>query len=123
MKQKLLVAVAVLLTGGASLLVAQATRPSGPSVEVFKSATCGCCAKWMDHMRKAGFTVTSTDLAEPELQKVKSSHGVPTSARSCHTARVQGFTIEGHVPPSEVLRLLKEKPAVAGIAVPGMPLG
>ena len=102
---------------------AQDQRTAGPSVDVVKSATCGCCAKWVDHMRKAGFTVQVTDLEEPELQKVKEKHGVPASARSCHTARVEGFTIEGHVPAAEVKRLLKEKPKVVGIAVPGMPLG
>ena len=74
-------------------------------------------------MRKAGFTVHVTDLEEAELQKIKARWGVPESAKSCHTARVQGFTVEGHVPPAEVKRLLKEKPAVLGLAVPGMPLG
>lgn len=96
---------------------------SGPSVDVFKSATCGCCAKWVDHMREAGFTVHVTDLQEPELQKIKDRYGVPANGRSCHTARVDGFTVEGHVPASEVKRLLKEKPQVVGITVPGMPLG
>ena len=74
-------------------------------------------------MRKAGFTVHVTDLEEPELQKIKTRYGVPESARSCHTARVEGFTVEGHVPPSEVKRMLKERPKVLGLAVPGMPLG
>ena len=101
----------------------QTQRTAGPSVDVFKSATCGCCAKWVEHMRNAGFTVHVSDLAEPELQKIKARYGVPASARSCHTARVEGFTVEGHVPAAEVKRLLKEKPAVMGIAVPGMPLG
>ena len=114
---------AVLLTAGVSILVAQPKKESGPSVDVFKSATCGCCGKWVEHMRKAGFTVNVTDLAEPELQKIKDKHGVPTKARSCHTARVDVFTVEGHVPPPEVKRMLAEKPKVLGIAVPGMPLG
>ena len=74
-------------------------------------------------MRKAGFTVHVTDLEEPELQKIKGRYEVPTTARSCHTARVGGFTVEGHVPPAEVKRMLAEKPPVLGIAVPGMPLG
>lgn len=101
----------------------QAQRTARPSVDVFKSATCGCCAKWVEHMRNAGFTVHVSDLSEPELQKIKARYGVPVSARSCHTARVEGFTVEGHVPSAEVERLLKEKPEVLGIAVPGMPLG
>ena len=74
-------------------------------------------------MKQAGFTVHVTDLSEPELQKIKDRYGVPASARSCHTARVNGFTVEGHVPAPEVKRLLKEKPQAAGLAVPGMPLG
>jgi hypothetical protein len=124
MRRKLLVAVLVLGSAAASVLLAQTTRPTdAASVDVWKSPTCGCCGKWIEHMRKAGFTVHVTDLAEPELQKIKARYGVPEGARSCHTARVAGFTVEGHVPPDEVKRLLKEKPEVAGIAVPGMPLG
>lgn len=92
-------------------------------MDVFKSATCGCCAKWVDHMRKAGFTVHVTDLPEAELQKIKDRYSVPANARSCHTARVGGFTVEGHVPPTEVKRMLKEKLQVLGLTVPGMPLG
>lgn len=121
MTRKLFVALAVVLA--VPSLYAQAQRQAAPSVDVFKSATCGCCSKWVDHMRKAGFTVHVTDLAEPELQKIKARYNVPASARSCHTAQVDGFTIEGHVPASEVKRLLKDKPKVLGLAVPGMPLG
>ncbi|HJR60647.1 MAG TPA: DUF411 domain-containing protein [Vicinamibacterales bacterium] len=123
MTRKLLVAVAVLLASGISVVFGQAQRGASPSVDVFKSATCGCCSKWVDHMRQAGFTVHVTDLQEPELQKIKDRYGVPVPARSCHTARVGGYTIEGHAPAAEVTRLLKEKPKVLGLAVPGMPLG
>ena len=111
-----------LFVGFAPALGAQAQKTPA-SVDVFKSATCGCCSKWVDHMRKAGFTVHVTDLDDAELQKIKARYGVPESAKSCHTARVAGFTIEGHVPPSEVKRLLAEKPKVVGLAVAGMPLG
>jgi hypothetical protein len=122
--RKLIVVLAAVAALGAVGLWAQAKRePAGLSVDVFKSATCGCCAKWVDHMRAAGFTVHVSDLAEPELQKIKDRYGVPVNARSCHTARVGGFTVEGHVPAPEVKRLLAEKPAVVGITVPGMPLG
>jgi hypothetical protein len=122
-KQKLLVVLTAALVGFGSQLFAQARQQAQTSVDVFKSATCGCCAKWVDHMRKAGFTVHVTDLDEAELQKIKARYGVPESAKSCHTARVAGFTVEGHVPASEVKRLLSQKPQVAGLAVPGMPLG
>ena len=123
MARKLMVALAVVVTASVAVLQGQGKRAAGPSVDVFKSATCGCCAKWVDHMRNAGFAVHVSDLEEPELQKIKGRYGVPASARSCHTAPVEGFTVEGHVPASEEKRLLKEKPAVVGIAVPGMPLG
>jgi hypothetical protein len=118
--RKLLVAVVVLLAGS---MTPRAQQNAGPSVDVFKSATCGCCSKWVDHMRQAGFTVHVSDLPEAELQKIKARYNVPASAHSCHTARVGGFTVEGHVPAGEVKRLLKEKPKVAGVAVAGMPLG
>ena len=96
---------------------------SGPSVDVFKSATCGCCAKWVDHMKQAGFRMTVTDMPKESLDNVKTKHKIPAAVHSCHTAVVDGYVIEGHVPASEVKRLLKEKTKVAGIAVPGMPLG
>lgn len=110
----------VLLAG---TMTPRAQPNAGPSVDVFKSATCGCCAKWVDHMRAAGFTMHVSDLPEAELRKIKARYGVPASAHSCHTARVGSFTIEGHVPAAEVKRLLKEKLEVVGLAVPGMPLG
>jgi len=124
--RKLLALVAAVVALGAAGLWAQAQRSataSAVSVDVFKSATCGCCAKWVDHMKAAGFTVHVTDLQEPELQSIKDRYGVQPNMRSCHTARVNGFTVEGHVPASEVKRLLNEKPDVVGITVPGMPLG
>jgi hypothetical protein len=121
--RKLCLALSILVATAAVAIHAHAQKPAGPSVDVFKSPTCGCCAKWVDHMRNAGFIVHVTDLGDAELQKIKARYGVPASAQSCHTARVEGFTIEGHVPPSEVKRLLQEKPDVVGLTVPGMPLG
>jgi hypothetical protein len=114
--------VAAFVALGAAAVLAQ-TASRSPVVEVFKTATCGCCSKWVDHMRAAGFTANVTDVEDAELQKYKQQHGVPNSAKSCHTARVGGYTIEGHVPASEVRRLLVERPKVTGLAVPGMPLG
>ena len=124
MKHTLLVLTTIALFASGTGLPAQVKAPSNaPAVDVFKSPTCGCCSKWVDHMRKAGFTVHVTDLDDAELQKIKARYGVPESAKSCHTARVAGFTVEGHVPPADVKRLLAEKPKVAGLAVAGMPLG
>jgi hypothetical protein len=92
-----------------------------PVVEVYKSPTCGCCANWVEHLKKAGFTVHATNV--DDMTKLKASHNVPRSVQSCHTAVVDGYVIEGHVPAADVQRLLRERPAVAGIAVPGMPIG
>lgn len=100
---------------------AQAPKPT--KIEVFKTATCGCCSKWVDHLKAQGFEVTFKNIDQAELDKVKAKYGVPAEAASCHTALVGSYVVEGHVPASEVKRLLKERPAVAGLAVPGMPLG
>ena len=92
-----------------------------PEVVVYKSPTCGCCTEWVAHLRRHGFRVRSEDVAE--LQPVKARHGVPPELQSCHTALVGGYVVEGHVPADLVERLLRERPKVAGIAVPGMPVG
>jgi hypothetical protein len=94
---------------------------SAPAVAVFKSATCGCCAKWVDHVRANGFAPTATNV--DDLKAVKSKHNVPEPLHSCHTATVGGYVIEGHVPAADIKRLLKERPAIIGLAVPGMPAG
>jgi hypothetical protein len=88
---------------------------------VYKTPTCGCCSKWVDHQQEAGFGVRTTDM--PDLTDVKASHGVPRELESCHTALVAGYVLEGHVPGDDVKRLLEERPAIAGLAVPGMPIG
>jgi hypothetical protein len=90
-------------------------------VQVFKEATCGCCSVWVEHLRRNGFAATSENVAD--MQTVKDIYKVPAQTRSCHTALVGGYVIEGHVPAAEIHRLLKEKPKVAGLAVPGMPIG
>jgi hypothetical protein len=100
-----------------------AQRPAGPAMEVYKSPTCGCCSKWVEHVRQAGFTVRVTDLDDMSLDALKTKNGVPRTAQSCHTALVAGYVVEGHVPASEVRRLIKERPAIQGIAVGGMPIG
>jgi hypothetical protein len=92
-----------------------------PAVTVYKSPTCGCCAKWVEHVKKAGFAVTVKDVSN--VGEVKLANGVPADLASCHTALVAGYVVEGHVPADVMQKLLKEKPAVAGIAVAGMPMG
>ena len=116
-------ALITVLFGAAAAGIAWAQQPAAPAVEVFRSPTCGCCLKWVTHLRDAGFDVRVKDLEQDALDKVKSDYGIPASAQSCHTARVAGYTVEGHVPAADVRRLLKDKPAVAGIAVGGMPAG
>jgi hypothetical protein len=99
--------------------LAQAPKPV--PVTVYKSPTCGCCGKWVELMRAAGFDVTVSDM--PDIAPMKDKQGVPTALRSCHTALVGGYAIEGHVPVDLIKKLLKEKPNAAGLAVPGMPMG
>lgn len=92
-----------------------------PTVLVYKTATCGCCNGWVEHMEEAGFTVDARDVRD--LMSVKRDAGVPVDHSSCHTALVDGYVVEGHVPADVVKRLLAERPELAGIAVPGMPIG
>ena len=91
------------------------------NVEVWKSPYCGCCAKWIDMMKGAGFQVRIHNTES--LKAIKRKHGVPGKLRSCHTATVGGYVVEGHVPIADVQRLLNQKPNVVGISVPGMPIG
>lgn len=93
----------------------------GPTVQVYKSPTCGCCANWVKHLQQHGFATQVTEIED--VGAIKAKHGVPARAQSCHTAIVAGYVLEGHVPAADVQRLLKEKPAVVGLAVPGMPIG
>ena len=90
-------------------------------VIVYKSPTCGCCKKWVKHLQDNGFEVKSHDVKNVVPYKIK--YGVTRPLASCHTARVGGYTIEGHVPAADIKRLLKEEPKVTGLAVPGMPMG
>jgi hypothetical protein len=92
-----------------------------PRMIVHKSATCGCCAAWVEHVQKAGFEVEVRN--EENLFAVKEKLGVPLDRASCHTAEVGGYFVEGHVPADDIKRLLKEKPQAKGLALPGMPVG
>ncbi len=88
---------------------------------VFRSPTCGCCGQWIEHVEAAGFQVN--DEVTEDMAAVKQQYGVPQNLTSCHTTVVGDYVIEGHVPAEDIQRLLVEKPDVAGIAVPGMPIG
>lgn len=105
----------------AALLLPAAAQAALPVVEVYKSASCGCCHLWVDHLRANGFTVKAHDVANPSDYREK--FGIPAALGSCHTGIVAGYAIEGHVPAQEIKRLLAERPKARGLAVPGMPLG
>jgi hypothetical protein len=116
-----------LLGGAAAFAVLRAVgRGAGaaaplPGVTVYKSPTCGCCTEWVAHVQRHGFSVKTVDLAD--LRPIKVRHGVPAALESCHTALVEGYVVEGHVPADLIERLLRERPRVVGVAVPGMPVG
>jgi hypothetical protein len=112
---------AVAATSGSATHAAQANAPALIPITVYRAASCGCCKGWLQHMRANGFAVR--DVVVADVQAIKRRLGVPNLLSSCHTAEVAGFAIEGHVPAADVKRLLRSRPAVAGIAAPGMPLG
>jgi len=113
---KIALALVLAATVGA---LASPTTAAPPSVLVYKSPSCGCCKAWMKHLEANGFTVTSKDM--DDVQPIKDDLGVSAKLASCHTAVVDGYVIEGHVPASDVQRLLKERPKIVGLAAPGMP--
>jgi hypothetical protein len=123
------VVLAIVLAGPAAFAQTAPTRKSAPAkaaaaktaVAVYKTPTCGCCGKWVEHMQASGFATTVTEL--PDLAETKAKHGVPAKLQSCHTSLVGGYVIEGHVPAEDIRRLLREKPAIVGLAAPGMPAG
>lgn len=92
-----------------------------PHITVFKDPGCGCCKSWVDHLRKHGFDVAVRDTSD--VTGAKRTGRVPEQLHSCHTAFVNGYVVEGHVPAADIQRMLSEKPKIAGIAVPGMPVG
>jgi hypothetical protein len=104
---------------------AAAPKPAAPPAKVaatvYLSPTCGCCSKWADHMQEAGFVVKREVTAE--LDSVPARQRVPEPVRSCHTAVIGKYLVEGHVPADVVRQLLRDQPNIAGIAVPGMPIG
>jgi len=101
------------------LLFMSAAGVAATEVTVYKSPTCGCCEKYVDYLRENGFAVKSVN--ESDMSAVKKRYGTSHMA-SCHTALVDGYVIEGHVPVSAIRKLLKEKTAIAGISAPGMPM-
>ena len=107
------------LAGGESLWAAVRPQGADPTMAIFMSPTCGCCAKWVDHLKSAGFKTVVHE--EEDMDTVKESLGVPREMRSCHTGQVDKYLIEGHVPADDIRKLLAAKPKAAGLAAPGMP--
>ena len=101
---------------------AEADQPlKALQLTAYRSPTCGCCGSWVQHLRDEGFQVT--DRVTDEMDAIKQQHQVPSDLVSCHTAVINGYVVEGHIPATDIRRLLREKPNAIGIAVPGMPIG
>jgi hypothetical protein len=112
------------ILGAMLMLLATTTRPGwaqASRIVVYKDPNCGCCSGWVRHLEKAGFVVTVRETAD--LDAVRKGLGVPADLSSCHTAEIDGYVLEGHVPAAAVRRLLEERPNSIGLAVPGMPAG
>ena len=108
-------------TEAASVMAAEAALQEAGVIQVWKAPTCGCCSEWIEHLKEAGYQVEFHD--EMDMAAVKAQYGVPAELQSCHTAIIDGYLVEGHVPAQDIERLLTERPQVSGLAVPGMPIG
>ena len=118
--QHLMWMIAILLLCFGSPVAAMAST-AGEEVVVFRSAYCECCEAWESHIAEAGFVVQ--DHVADDMDGIKDAMGVPADSTSCHTARVAGYVVEGHVPAASIQRMLKERPEIKGLAAPGMPMG
>ncbi len=114
---------AILVSLAATAFVPERLWAAGTSIRVVKDPNCGCCSAWMTILANEGFTVSQTNVDRDELLRFKLISGVPDEMASCHTAIVDGYVIEGHVPVADIRRLLAERPDAVGLAVPGMPYG
>jgi hypothetical protein len=112
--------VTISLTTAAVRSGSSAPPAKKPTITVYKDPNCGCCKNWIAYLAKHGYTVVAKDT--PDMTEIKHSLGVPDKLTACHTAVVNGYLIEGHVSAEDIDRLLAQKPTIAGIAVPGMPM-
>jgi hypothetical protein len=113
--------IALALTTAAARMSPSNPAAKKPTITVYKDPSCGCCKKWIEHLVKHGYRVDAKDT--PNMTEIKRTLGVPDALTACHTAVVNGYLIEGHVPAADIDRLLEQKPRIAGLAVPGMPAG
>ena len=107
--------------GASTILPRPARAAEGVAINVWKSRYCGCCGGWVDYMRTKGYRVNVTAIED--MDPLKTRLGIPRDLESCHTAKVGDYLIEGHVPEPAIAKLLAERPAVKGLALPGMPAG
>jgi hypothetical protein len=114
-------AIGAALVAGGLVVVSSGGQAANPTIQVYKTASCGCCNGWIEHLEAAGYQVEASDRTD--MASVKNQLGVARELGSCHTGVVEGYVIEGHVPADVIARLLTERPAIAGLAVPGMPEG
>ncbi|NNU80454.1 DUF411 domain-containing protein [Halovulum dunhuangense] len=119
-RRTLLVGLAALAGASPLRALAQGARPA---IHVMKDPNCGCCSAWIEILEKDGFAVTTEDSMGTLLARYKLDNGIPQEMVSCHTGRIAGYMVEGHVPPADIRRLLAERPDAIGLAVPGMPYG
>lgn len=113
--------IVVLLTALTLGVLANLPATAADAVDVYKSPSCGCCGAWVEHLRQAGFAVRTHDVND--VPAARQRLGMPERLGSCHTAKVGGYVVEGHVPAADIQRLLKEQPKAIGLAVPSMPPG
>lgn len=120
---KIVLAAFFLMLGGCGSSDMQSTNPPTaiPLVTVYKSPTCSCCQLWVEHLQASGFRVQVEE--RDNVMPIKQELGVPAGMGSCHTAQIDGYVIEGHVPAADIQRLLQDRPKALGLAVPGMPVG
>ena len=117
-------AAAIAVAGlGAATYAQMKPVSSRPTAVVYKTSTCGCCTMWVDHLKANGFQVETKDVSSDEVRAVSKAAGLKDEGTSCHTAKIGNYIVEGHVPASDIQKMLAEKPAIAGIAAPGMPMG
>ena len=114
---------AITIVGAGFAAAQQKPVSSRTPIVVYKTPTCGCCSMWVEHIRQNGFQPEVHDVSAAQVRAVSKAAGLSEEGTSCHTAKVGSYIVEGHVPASDVQRMLKEKPAIAGIAAPGMPVG
>jgi hypothetical protein len=122
-RRALMIGLAVAAGGGALVwsLLGSSEPADANTITVWKSSTCGCCGVWVPYMRSKGYRVDVNNVNDPD--SIKRSFGIPYALYACHTAKIGGYIIEGHVPAAAVVKLLEQQPEIKGIALPGMPAG